>query len=65
MLCPRTWPHWKGIPQLGVKEILDHVGIAEEKYTFGKTKIFIINPKTVRQNFSFYINDWFLVIEFH
>nr|XP_039269544.1 unconventional myosin-Ia-like isoform X1 [Styela clava] len=47
MLCPRTWPNWRGNPQDGVKEILQHVEIPEKEYTFGRTKIFIINPKTL------------------
>lgn len=48
MLCPRTWPNWRGDPKNGVEEILKELKIeADKEYAFGYTKIFIINPKTV------------------
>ncbi|KAK3106305.1 hypothetical protein FSP39_017437 [Pinctada imbricata] len=45
MLAKDTWPHWKGEAQEGVRKILQAQEIPEEEFAFGKTKIFIRNPK--------------------
>ncbi|XP_070174638.1 unconventional myosin-Ia-like [Littorina saxatilis] len=45
MLADKTWPHWHGAPQEGVKEILQQQQISQDEYAFGKTKIFVRNPK--------------------
>ena len=50
MLAEETWPHWEGDPQEGVRFILTSQQIPEDEYAFGKTKIFIRNPKTVSIN---------------
>ena len=50
MLAEETWPHWEGDPQEGVHFILTSQQIPEDEYAFGKTKIFIRNPKTVSIN---------------
>lgn len=47
MLAPKTWPHWKGASQDGVHEILQAQRISQDEYAYGKTKIFIKNPKLV------------------
>ena len=48
MLSETTWPHWYGSPAKGVQEIFTYLNVAEEEVAFGKTKIFIKNPRTVR-----------------
>lgn len=45
MLAPETWPSWHGAPKDGVKHILVAQEIHDEEYAFGKTKIFVKNPK--------------------
>jgi len=47
MLCPKTWPHWHGPPQEGVKNILAQANVTADKFEYGRSKIFIRNPKTV------------------
>ena len=47
MLSPMTWPAWRALPADGVAEIFEHQMVDEDEYTFGKTKIFIRNPRTV------------------
>jgi len=47
MLAPETWPSWHSAPKDGVKYILQAQNVPEEEYAFGKTKIFIQNPKLV------------------
>ena len=47
MLANETWPHWEGNPQEGVRIILTNQEIPEDEYAFGKSKIFIRNPKMV------------------
>uniref|UniRef100_A0A3B3QXB4 Myosin IH n=1 Tax=Paramormyrops kingsleyae TaxID=1676925 RepID=A0A3B3QXB4_9TELE len=46
-LCPATWPHWKGVPAVGVEKLLIHLGYKEDDYKIGRTKIFIRHPKTL------------------
>ena len=48
MLANETWPHWEGDPQEGVRIILTNQKIPDDEYAFGKSKIFIRNPKTVK-----------------
>ncbi|XP_078287367.1 unconventional myosin-Ib-like isoform X2 [Rhinoraja longicauda] len=47
MLCKQTWPNWKGDDRDGVQTLLIELNIAPEEYTFGRTKIFIRNPRTL------------------
>ncbi|XP_022087036.1 unconventional myosin-Ib-like [Acanthaster planci] len=47
MLCPSTWPNWRKQPQDGVREILTHLKVTREEYAFGRSKIFIRNPRTL------------------
>ena len=47
MLAGPTWPRWAGKPQDGVKILMQVQGVPEDEYAFGKTKLFIRNPKTV------------------
>ena len=47
MMSPETWPQWKGEPREGVKKILEAEGISSDEFAFGKTKIFIRNPRLV------------------
>ncbi|RUS71257.1 hypothetical protein EGW08_020980 [Elysia chlorotica] len=45
MMASETWPQWKGEPREGVKKILEAEGISNDEFAFGKTKIFIRNPR--------------------
>ncbi|KAJ8307514.1 hypothetical protein KUTeg_015598, partial [Tegillarca granosa] len=45
MLANETWPEWKGDEKEGVKKILEAQEISTDEYAFGKSKIFIKNPK--------------------
>ncbi|XP_037705037.1 unconventional myosin-Ib isoform X6 [Choloepus didactylus] len=47
MLCKQTWPHWKGPARSGVEALLNELEIPVEEYSFGKSKIFIRNPRTL------------------
>ncbi|XP_074652154.1 unconventional myosin-Ia-like [Tubulanus polymorphus] len=47
MLARATWPNWTSTAKDGVGEILNYQGISKEDYTFGQTKLFIRNPKTL------------------
>lgn len=47
MLAPSTWPHWHGEPREGVCHILTAQMVPQEEFAYGKTKIFIRNPKLV------------------
>ena len=47
MLANETWPHWEGDAQEGVRIILTNQEIPEDEFAFGKSKIFIRNPKMV------------------
>lgn len=48
-LSKKTWPHWDGPAREGVKHILDDCGVVSQDYQFGKTKIFIREPKKVME----------------
>ncbi|XP_053327815.1 unconventional myosin-Ib isoform X1 [Spea bombifrons] len=47
MLCKQTWPHWKGPARDGVEVLLNNLKIPKEEYSFGRSKIFIRNPRTL------------------
>ncbi|NXW67343.1 MYO1B protein, partial [Hirundo rustica] len=47
MLCKQTWPHWKGPARAGVEVLFNELGIPEEEFSFGRSKIFIRNPRTL------------------
>jgi myosin I len=48
MVCPQTWPRWKGgNDKQGTEAILKHLNVGKDEFKFGKTKVFIRNPKTL------------------
>ncbi|KAM4024334.1 unconventional myosin-Ib isoform 3-T3 [Anomaloglossus baeobatrachus] len=47
MLCKQTWPHWKGPARAGVEVLLNDLQIPKEEFSFGRSKIFIRNPRTL------------------
>ncbi|XP_041938392.1 unconventional myosin-Ib isoform X4 [Alosa alosa] len=47
MLCKQTWPHWKGPAREGVEVLLTDLQVAPEEYSYGRSKIFIRNPRTL------------------
>ncbi|CAH2306620.1 unconventional myosin-Ib isoform X2 [Pelobates cultripes] len=47
MLCKQTWPHWKGPARAGVEVLLNELEIPKEEFAFGRSKIFIRNPRTL------------------
>lgn len=47
MICPSTWPTWRGDLKVGVKTIVDYLRIPADQFRMGKTKIFIKDPKTL------------------
>ncbi|XP_043931136.1 unconventional myosin-Ib isoform X2 [Protopterus annectens] len=47
MLCKQTWPHWRGQARPGVEVLLNELGIPKEEYSYGRSKIFIRNPRTL------------------
>ncbi|KAJ7375349.1 microtubule motor [Desmophyllum pertusum] len=47
MLCAKTWPNWVGMPKEGLKELLKSLNIKPTAYAYGRTKIFIRNPRTL------------------
>uniref|UniRef100_A0A3B4FDS8 Unconventional myosin-Ib n=1 Tax=Pundamilia nyererei TaxID=303518 RepID=A0A3B4FDS8_9CICH len=47
MLCKRTWPHWKG-PAEGVEVLMADLQIPTEEISYGRSKIFIRNPRTLQ-----------------
>uniref|UniRef100_A0A2K5ELF4 Unconventional myosin-Ib n=1 Tax=Aotus nancymaae TaxID=37293 RepID=A0A2K5ELF4_AOTNA len=47
MLCKQTWPHWKGPARSGVEVLFNELEIPVEEYSFGRSKIFIRNPRTL------------------
>ena len=46
-LAEKTWPNWKFEKKDGALEVMRSLGINEEEFKLGRTKIFIRNPKTV------------------
>ncbi|XP_067021262.1 unconventional myosin-Ia-like isoform X4 [Acropora muricata] len=47
MLCDKTWPNWRGAPKEGIKELFKSLNIKPEACAYGRTKIFIRNPRTL------------------
>ncbi|XP_041120568.1 unconventional myosin-Ib-like isoform X2 [Polyodon spathula] len=47
MLCKQTWPHWRGQARDGVEVLLKDLQIPEDEYSYGRSKIFIRNPRTL------------------
>ncbi|XP_034549376.1 unconventional myosin-Ib isoform X3 [Notolabrus celidotus] len=47
MLCKRTWPHWKGPAREGVEVLMPDLQVPTEEYAYGRSKIFIRNPRTL------------------
>ncbi|XP_069590003.1 unconventional myosin-Ib isoform X4 [Ranitomeya imitator] len=47
MLCKQTWPHWRGPERAGVEVLLNDLQISKEEFSFGRSKIFIRNPRTL------------------
>ncbi|XP_039455894.1 unconventional myosin-Ib isoform X5 [Oreochromis aureus] len=47
MLCKRTWPHWKGPAREGVEVLMADLQIPAEEIAYGRSKIFIRNPRTL------------------
>ncbi|XP_069716838.1 unconventional myosin-Ib isoform X1 [Phaenicophaeus curvirostris] len=47
MLCKETWPHWRGPARAGVEVLCNELEIPEEEFSFGRSKIFIRNPRTL------------------
>jgi len=47
MICKNTWPHWRSDEKSGTQAIIDDLGISQDEYCMGKTKIFIKNPTTL------------------
>ncbi|XP_074622793.1 unconventional myosin-Ib-like isoform X2 [Acropora palmata] len=47
MLCDKTWPNWRGAPKEGIKELFKSLNIKPAACAYGRTKIFIRNPRTL------------------
>ncbi|XP_067299390.1 unconventional myosin-Ib isoform X4 [Pseudorasbora parva] len=47
MLCKQTWPHWQGPAREGVKVLLTDMKVPAEEFAYGRSKIFIRNPRTL------------------
>ncbi|XP_050975233.1 unconventional myosin-Ib isoform X4 [Labeo rohita] len=47
MLCKQTWPHWKGPAREGVEVLLKSLQVSAEEFAYGRSKIFIRNPRTL------------------
>ncbi|XP_017325399.1 unconventional myosin-Ib isoform X4 [Ictalurus punctatus] len=47
MLCKQTWPRWKGPAREGVEVLLKNLAVPEEEFSYGRSKIFIRNPRTL------------------
>ncbi|XP_060909740.1 unconventional myosin-Ib isoform X1 [Labrus mixtus] len=47
MLCKRTWPHWRGPAREGVEVLMADLQAPTEEYSYGRSKIFIRNPRTL------------------
>jgi myosin heavy subunit len=48
MICKDTWPGNRNDVKTDTKTILASHKLKEEEFRFGKTKIFLRNPTTVR-----------------
>ncbi|XP_029981237.1 unconventional myosin-Ib isoform X6 [Sphaeramia orbicularis] len=47
MLCKRTWPHWRGPAREGVEVLMTDLQVPAEEFSYGRSKIFIRNPRTL------------------
>ncbi|XP_077435970.1 unconventional myosin-Ib isoform X3 [Vanacampus margaritifer] len=47
MLCKRTWPHWRGPAREGVEVLMSDLQVPTEEFSYGRSKIFIRNPRTL------------------
>ncbi|XP_053352180.1 unconventional myosin-Ib isoform X2 [Clarias gariepinus] len=47
MLCKQTWPSWKGPAREGVEVLLKNLEVPEEEFSYGRSKVFIRNPRTL------------------
>ncbi|XP_007562761.1 unconventional myosin-Ib isoform X2 [Poecilia formosa] len=47
MLCKNTWPHWKGRARQGVEVLMTDLQVPAEEFSYGRSKIFIRNPRTL------------------
>ncbi|XP_069053319.1 unconventional myosin-Ib isoform X1 [Lepisosteus oculatus] len=47
MLCKQTWPHWRGPAREGVEVLLKDLEVPKEEFSYGRSKIFIRNPRTL------------------
>ncbi|XP_062908038.1 unconventional myosin-Ib isoform X1 [Mobula hypostoma] len=47
MLCSQTWPHWRQGARDGVEVLLTELQIPPEEFSYGRSKIFIRNPRTL------------------
>ncbi|XP_075895818.1 unconventional myosin-Ib isoform X3 [Nelusetta ayraudi] len=47
MLCKRTWPHWRGPARQGVEVLMDDLQVPTDEFSYGRSKIFIRNPRTL------------------
>uniref|UniRef100_A0A3P8WVG1 Unconventional myosin-Ib n=1 Tax=Cynoglossus semilaevis TaxID=244447 RepID=A0A3P8WVG1_CYNSE len=47
MLCKRTWPHWRGPAREGVEVLMADLQVPGEEFSYGRSKIFIRNPRTL------------------
>ncbi|XP_054887366.1 unconventional myosin-Ib isoform X2 [Poeciliopsis prolifica] len=47
MLCKNTWPHWKGPARQGVEVLMTDLQVPAEEFSYGRSKIFIRNPRTL------------------
>uniref|UniRef100_A0A7N8Y4K3 Unconventional myosin-Ib n=1 Tax=Mastacembelus armatus TaxID=205130 RepID=A0A7N8Y4K3_9TELE len=47
MLCKQTWPHWRGPAREGVEVLMANLQVPAEEFSYGRSKIFIRNPRTL------------------
>jgi len=47
MVAKTTWPSWRGDAKSGSQEIMNALGVSNDQYRMGKTKVFIRDPKTL------------------
>ncbi|KAM6955718.1 unconventional myosin-Ib isoform 2-T3 [Lycodopsis pacificus] len=47
MLCKQTWPHWRGPAREGVEVLMADLQVPTEEFSYGRSKIFIRNPRTL------------------
>ncbi|XP_029937016.1 unconventional myosin-Ib isoform X1 [Myripristis murdjan] len=47
MLCKQTWPHWRGPAREGVEVLMADLQVPAEELSYGRSKIFIRNPRTL------------------